>query len=62
MQDIAHLEASKHINFVTRILNPDVERFALFHNDAWRHERAVSVPQATVLPLCDGMQLWQKLA
>ena len=56
-----HLETGEEVDRVARVLDPHVQSLTLLHDDAWGHEGAVGVPQATLFPLRNGMQLWQKL-
>ena len=61
-QQRAYLQASEEVDFVSRAFDPDVQGLTLLHDDAWRHQRAAGVPQATALALCDAVQLRQELA
>ena len=56
-----HLQAGEEVDVVSRVGDPHVEGLALLHDDAWWHERAAGVPQATGLALRDAVQLRQEL-
>ena len=55
-----HLQAGEEVDVVSRVGDPHVEGLALLHDDAWWHERAAGVPQATGLALRDAVQLRQE--
>ena len=56
----ACLQAGEHVDRLARVFDPHVQGLALLHHNAWRHDGALSVPQATVRALGDAQHLRQE--
>ena len=55
-----HLQAREEVDGVPGVFYPHVQSLPLLHDDAWRQERAVRVPEAIFLALGDAVQLRQE--